>query len=107
MIYALAAGLILGTLGTWFVQRDELRFLRKELALATDRLAHARIERGAEIPPRPVEVEPVRPLPPALVDCVTQWDTAESRAVEEAKIRQWLAEGWGQDAILRQYGAGA
>lgn len=105
MIYALVAGLIIGAALTWFVHRDELEYLRRELAQATDRLAHARIEKGAEIAPRPVEYEPPEPLPAELQQIVNEWEDPESRAVTESKIRGWIAEGWGNEAILRQFNA--
>ena len=105
MTYALLAGLALGALATWLLQRTDIKYLRDELRVAHAQIAHAVMHEGAEIPARYEEPEPLKPLSKALQACVDQWDTAESRAIEEAKIQQWLAEGWGEPAILRQYGA--
>jgi hypothetical protein len=105
VIYALAAGLIIGALLTWLVHRDELTYLRSELRVAHAQIAHAVMADGAVIPPRAEEVEPPKPLPGPLVEIVNEWESAESRMVEEHRIRGWLAEGWGVGAILRQYNA--
>ncbi len=105
MIYALTAGLALGTLATWLLQRTEIKYLRDELRVAHAQIAHAVMKEGAEIPARYEEPEPVEALSNELQECVKQWDSAESQAIEEAKIRQWQAEGWGTKAILRQYEA--
>ncbi len=101
----LAIGLILGALATWLLQRDERKYLRDELRVAHAQIAHAVMQEGAQIPARYEEPEPLEPLSKELRACVDQWDSAESRAIEEAKIRQWQAEGWGVPAILKQYGA--
>ena len=101
----LSIGLALGSLLTWLVHRGELGYLREELKVAHAQIAHAVIEDGALIPPRIEPVEPIKPLSKKLQECVEQWDEPESRAVEEAKIRGWQGEGWGEKAILRQYGA--
>ena len=100
-----AAGLILGALATWLLQRTEIKYLRDELRVAHAQIAHAVIHEGAEIPARYEEPEPIKPLSQELQACVDQWEDVDSRAIEEAKIRQWQAEGWGTEAILRQYGA--
>lgn len=104
MIYALAGGLVLGVLLTWLVHRDELKYLRTELRVAQAQIAHAVIHQQAVIPPRTEEVEPLEPLSGALKEVIGQWEGAESQAVEEYKIRGYIAEGWGEAAILRQYG---
>ena len=105
MIYALVAGLILGCVGTWFVHRDELKYLRTELRAAQDRITGAVFSGEAIVPPRAEEPVEIEPLPSELMECVNQWESPESRALEEHKIRGWLAEGWGNEAILRQYNA--
>lgn len=105
MIYVAAAGLILGALATWLLQRTEIKYLRDELRVAHAQIAHAVMHEGAEIPARYEEPEPIKPLTSELQACVDQWEDADSRATEEAKIRQWLAEGRLVKSILRQYGA--
>ena len=101
----LGIGLTLGSLLTWLVHRGELGYLREELKVAHAQIAHAVIQERALIPPRIEPVEPIKPLTKELQDCVDQWDEPESRAVEEAKIRGWLADDHSIKSILRQYGA--
>ena len=101
----LAAGLILGAVSTWLVTRGERLYLRDELKVAHAQIAHAVIQERATIPARYEEPEPLEPLSKALQDAVDQWESPDSRATEEAKIRRYLAEGYGEPAILRQYGA--
>ncbi len=101
----LAIGLTLGALATWLLQRTELHYLRSELRVAHAQIAHAVIQEGATVPPRFEEPAPIEPLSKALQAAVNEWESPESRAVEEAKIRHWQAEGWGEESILRQYGA--
>lgn len=105
MTYAatLAVGLVLGVLGTWWVVREEIRYLRRELTTATDRLIHARLERGAEVPPRPIETPPPPPLPPELQEIVNQWESPESRMNEEIRIRGLMERGYSTLAILKHY----
>jgi hypothetical protein len=98
---SLLVGLCLGALGVWWLQRQELVYLRAELKVATDRLVHAWKE-GAVISPRPVETVPVAPLPPELLDAVNEWESPESRLAEEAAFREKLAHGWGVKAILKE-----
>ena len=105
MIYPLVAGLLIGALATWFLQRTEIKYLRDELRVAHAQIAHAVMQDGAVIPPRFEEPEPIEPLPEKLQACVDQWDTADSRATEEAQIRNWLGQGRHVDSILRQYEA--
>ena len=100
----LAIGLALGVLGTWLLQRDERKYLRDELKVAHAQIAHAVLSDGATIPPRFEEPEPVEPLSKGLQEAIDEWESPESRAVEEGKIRHDQAEGWGEEAILRQYG---
>ncbi len=100
----LAAGLALGALATWFLTRDERKYLRDELRVAHAQIAHAVIQEGAMVPPRFEEPEPLEPLSKELQAAIAQWESPGSRATEEAKIRHWQAEGYGEEAILRQYG---
>ena len=100
----LAIGLALGALATWLLQRDERKYLRDELKVAHAQIAHAVIQEGATMPPRFEEPEPVKPLSKGLQGAIDEWESPESRAIEEAKIRHYQAEGWGEEAILRQYG---
>lgn len=98
----LLAGLLAGALGTWWVHRGELAYLRSELTMAQDRLLGAWHAKAA-IPPRPTEPEPPpEPLPIDLQEMVDEWESPESRATMEAKIRGRMAQGWGVQAILRQ-----
>ena len=105
MIYALTIGLALGALATWLLQRTEIKYLRDELRVAHAQIAHAVMSEGATIPARYEEPEPVEPLTKELQACVEQWEDPDSQATEEAKIRQWLAEGRVEGSILRQYEA--
>ncbi len=100
----LAIGLALGALATWFLTRDERKYLRDELRVAHAQIAHAVIHEGATVPPRFEEPEEVKPLSKALQATVDEWESPESRATKEAEIRHWLGQGWGEEAILRQYG---
>lgn len=104
MIYAivLALGLAAGALGVWLLQREELTYLRKELAIAQDRLVHAWKE-GAVIAPRPAEpIKAPDPLPQELRDCVNEWESPEARAAEEAKLRDlYFTKGLNVLSILR------
>ncbi len=101
---SLAIGLIVGALATWLIQRDERRYLREELKVAHAQIAHAVMSEGAQIPARYEEPEPVEPLDSEYQACITQWEDPENQAIEEAKIRSYIAEGYGKPAILRQYG---
>ena len=101
----LSAGLTTGSLLTWLVQRGHIKYLRDELKVAHAQIAHAVIQERAVIPERLEPIEPLKPLSKELQACVDQWDTAESRAVEEHRIRGWQAEGWAVKSILRQYEA--
>jgi len=103
----LGIGLTVGSALTWLVQRGHIKYLREELKIAHAQIAHAVIEDKALIPPRLEPIEPPKPLSKKLQDVVNEWEDAESRAVTEAKIRAWQGEGWGEKAILRQYGANA
>lgn len=104
MIYVAAAGLILGALATWFLQRTEIRYLRDELKVAHAQIAHAVMQEGAQIPARLEPIDLPEPLTGELRECVEQWEGAESQAAVEADIRRYQAEGYKIPAILRQYG---
>ncbi len=101
---ALAAGIIFGAIAAGMVHREELGYLRTELKVAHAQIAHAVIEEKAQIPMRLEEAPEQKPLTKELQDCVDQWEGAESQAVEESRIRGYLHEGRGIDAIKRQYG---
>lgn len=103
----LALGLTLGAGATWALQRTHLAYLRDELKAAHAQIAHAVIHDNAEIPARTEEIEPVKPLPKELQAIVDDWEEPESRAVEENKIRSYLAGGYGIPSILRLYGVKA
>ncbi len=106
MIYVALAAFVAGYALKWLSGLEEIRYLRAELKQTHNQIAHAVIQERAIIPPREEPVEPIKPLSKKLQEAVDQWEDADSRAVEEAKIRQWLAEDWGEKAILRQYGGG-
>lgn len=99
-----AVVLLIGAFATWFIQRDERIYLRDELKVAHAQIAHAVIAEGAQIPARLEPVEAPEPLTAELRACVEQWEGAENQVTEEARIRQWLAEGRNHKSILRQYG---
>ncbi len=101
----LAFGLATGAAATWLLQRTEIKYLRDELKVAHAQIAHAVLSEGAQIPMRVEEPEPMKPLPAELGEVVHDWEDPESRIIEEAKIRHQLAEGYGVNAILRQYRA--
>ena len=82
--------------------QSELAYYRKELTTAQDRLVHAWRDEKAVIPPRPVTVDPPKPLPPELLEAVNEWEGAEARAAAEAQLRSlYFDKGWGVPAILR------
>lgn len=99
----LIGGIGFGVACAYNVHRGEIKYLREELKVAHAQIAHAVIQERAVIPERVEPVEPLPPLTKELQECVDQWDTVESRAVEEHKIRGWQAEGWDIKTILRQY----
>jgi hypothetical protein len=104
-----ALGFVAGAVLVYLLERrvrayltSELAYYRKELATAQDRLVHAWREDRAVIPPRPVPVEPPKPLPPELRDAVNDWESPEARATAEANLRSlYFDKGWGVMAILR------
>jgi hypothetical protein len=104
-----ALGFVVGAALVYFFERpvrehltSELAYYRKELATAQDRLVHAHLEDRALIPPRPVAVEPQKPLPPELQEAVNDWESPEARATAEANLRSlYFDKGWGVMAILR------
>ncbi len=107
MIYALVAGLVLGVALTHYVHREERKYLRDELKVAHAQIAHAVMVDHAQIPARYEPAPPVEPLPAELLALIQEWEDPESQAVEEAKIRGWLGEGYKIPAIKRQYGVNA
>ena len=105
MIFALAAGLVTGYVLCYLGYYEERKFLRNELRVAHAQIAHAVVHDRAVIPQRIDPAPEPEPLPSELQALVEQWDSPESRAVEEHRIRGWLAEGYKIPAIQRQYGA--
>lgn len=102
---AAAVGWVVGTLGCYLMHYQQMSYLRKELTGTHAQIAHAVLQEGTFVPPLTEEIQPAKPLPPELQSVVDEWEDAESRAVEEGKIRRWLSEDWGVKAILRQYEA--
>lgn len=103
LVIVFTAGLLLGGAAVWWLQRQELTYLRKENQVATDRLLHAWREEKAVIPPRPQEVRAVPKLPSELQATVDEWETEESRAVMEQRIRHLhFDRGMGVMAVLKQ-----
>ena len=104
-----ALGFVAGAAMVYFFEQpvrahlqSELAYYRKELATAQDRLVHAWRDDKAVIPPRPVAVEPPKPLPPELQDAVNEWESPEARSAAEAQLRSlYFEKGWGVPAILR------
>ncbi len=103
---AVVAGFTLGATLAWLISRGEIGYLRAELKGTHAQIAHAVMKEGAIVPPLTEEIEPVKPLPSELQAVVNEWEGADSRVIEEAKIRGYLAEGYGIAAILRQYTVG-
>jgi hypothetical protein len=101
---AILAAFVVGYVLAWWGHREERTYLRDELRVAQAQIAHAVLVDRAVIPPRFEPVPEPEPLPSELQSIVQEWESLESRAVEEHKIRGWLAEGWGLKAIQRQYG---
>ena len=98
----LFAGFLLGAFGVWWVQREEIAYLRREKAIADDRLLHAWRDDKAVIPPRPVDTKPPEALPIELQECVSEWESPEARAAEESHLRElYFTRGWGVKAILK------
>lgn len=100
----LIAGLVVGVCLTKWVDLGELEYLRNALKMAHAQIAHAVLKEGATVPPVHEPTPPPEPLSKALQDAVGEWEGAEAQASTEAKIRQWLAEGYGEAAILKQLG---
>lgn len=106
-------GAAVGAAWTWILREQTFRVLREQIvslrtaeAQATDRLVGA-WQGGAQIPPRPVDVKPPEPLPPELLERVQEWESAETRAVVERKVREWYFErGWGVPAIVKHLDTG-
>jgi hypothetical protein len=104
-----AIGFVIGAAMVYFFEQPvrahlegELAYYRKELATAQDRLVHAWREDRAVIPPRPVPVDPPKPLPPELLEAVNDWESPEARASAESQLRNlYFDKGWGVMAILK------
>lgn len=93
----------LGAFAAHLTFRAEMQYLREENRIAQDRLLHAWRDDRAVIPPRPVEVEPQKPLPPELQELVNEWESPQSRADLETRLRGlYFDKGWGVQAILKQ-----
>lgn len=100
------AGLALGYALCYLGYHAERKYLRDELRVAHAQIAHAVIHEHAAVPPRLEPVPPPEPLSSALREAIEEWEDPESRAIQESKIRNWQAEGWGEAAILRQFQGG-
>ena len=95
--------LIVGVLLGFALAVPGLVYLARELRIAQDRLLTAWKE-GAVVPPRedkPTQNPPLEPLPPQLQPFVDQWESPASRESEEARIRQWLAQGWSIERLVK------
>ena len=101
-----AVAFVIGMLISLHATYSEIRYLRDELKGTHAQIAHAVLKEGAVVPPLTEEIEPLKPLPSELQAVVNEWEGADSRLIEETKIRAWMAEGYGIAAILRQYTAG-
>ena len=102
---AASVGWVVGMAGCYVMHYQQMSYLRSELKGTHAQIAHAVLQEGTFVPPITEEIEQPKPLPPELQSVVDEWEDADSRAVEEAKIRQWQVDGWGVKAILRQYEA--
>ena len=98
----LLTGLFLGSFGVWFLQRAELRTLRKDKQTAEDRLFYAFRDDKVIPAPRTLEPVPITPLSKELQGEIDQWESTEGRAIMEAKIRSLQERGLGVSAILRE-----
>lgn len=101
-----AVAFMLGVASCYLVHRAEIRYLRSELKGTHAQIAHAVMREGAEVPALFEDMPEIEPLSKKLREIVNEWEDADSRAVQEAKIRGWIAEGWGEKAIIRQFQAG-
>lgn len=103
-VVGVAAGFVVCRQGfgqTVRVLSDHLKWAREQEAIATDRLVHAWREDNATIAPRPPEpVPPPEPLPRVLQEEVDGWETPETRAVVEEKIRGMMRRGFNSTRIL-------
>lgn len=108
MTYALTllAGLALGALGLWLIQRPQIQYLKDELTTAQDRLYGAWKE-GAAVPTRdqvktPEPPSKPDPLPDELLALVMDYSSPEGQQEAEATIRQKLSLGWGYERIREE-----
>ena len=104
LVIAASIGIVTGAVCAGLVHREELKWLRGELRVAHAQIAHAVIQDHAQVPARVEPVPEPEPLSKALTECIEQWEDADSRAVEEAKVRGYLAEGYSEKAVLKLYG---
>lgn len=74
--------------------KSEVKVARKEVQEATDRLLYSFKNDNIIPAPRPVDAPPPpQPLPAVLQAEVDQWDSPESRAAVEQRIRGMLQKG--------------
>ena len=95
------SAIAIGAVGTWFLQRQEIRYLRSEHQKATDRLVAAWKD-GAVVPTREA-IEPVEPTPdlsPGVRRFIEDFESAEGRATVEARARELQSMGSQEGEIL-------
>ena len=91
----------IGAAAVWFMQREEIKYLRGENQKATDRLVAAWKE-GAVVPTREA-VEPAEPTPdlsPGVMRYIMDMESAEGQMMVEQRARELQASGWEEGAIL-------
>jgi len=101
-------GLAAGAAGCYVLQRPALEYLkaelnwaRAEIVSATDRLLYSWKNDGVTPAPRPLELGPLPDkLPSELQDVVDQWESPESRAAVDQRIRAMLSRGWDPVKII-------
>lgn len=99
ILAGVALGILVGR-DTIRVLEEQIKHLRTEVAVATDRLVHAWKE-GATIPPRPLEAPlPLPVLASELQAEIDQWEDPTHRAEIEAEIRARMGRGEAAPAIL-------
>ena len=91
----------IGAGAVWFLQREEIRYLRREHQKSTDRLVAAWKD-GAVVPTREA-IEPVPPTPDlsaGVMKFISDFESAEGRATVEARARELQAMGSQEGEIL-------